>query len=741
MKSLTSNRESFVGQILETGLAIFLLLIFNVQFGLSQTTQLEQAETSYVGNILTGPVSGDVKVKMVNNISTNLFSDYTPEITITASFSDQKFRGFAGVSTMTGNFFGGTASDLSKTATSQKVWRTLNSVSNPSDEMFTSTSSGVKKEGIDINTNYGFNMFTSVEPLYEANNDRSGRYYYSTLTLTFSRAISNPVLHVEGLGAFTKVDNKTLGYSTELELQNTTGLTLSKLSGSDALIITNNKILNGKTLINAESEEGAATGSISVTGNNITTLVFKVYLKGDNNGSSWSAPNFFSGDQWLLSVSMNSASISGNVFDDANGLSGTPVNTVDGLGVNGSDIDSEISGNQTLYANLVNSSKQIVKTAEVGKDGIYIFQDVMPATYSIVLSQDKTSATSILPTGWVNTGENIGVASASGHDGEVNGILTNVSFASANSVIANANFGINKIPVIDAKTQMIAQPGASQILPLDGTKTAPALTAKDYEDGKLGEGSTLIITRLPKRGELLYNGYKVVVNTNIENFISKKLQIRFTSLEDKKIDFDYTFMDKAGKSGVPAKYELTWAGGALPVTLTRFTVEAIESYALLSWTTTSESNSGVFEIEHSTNGKDWNTVGSVDAHGESSESIQYYYTHTKTAAGENLYRLKMIDLDGTFAFSQIKSIRFKQSEGTVIYPNPAVDVVNVKVDGKSDWSNVSKLNIYDIAGNLVLSPELKSDKIDVNALKNGFYIIQVLKSDGAVSSSRMSILK
>ena len=741
MKFFSSNQRLAAGRILRAVSITASLFTISLQLAFSQATQLEQIEASYAGNTLFGPISEEVKVRFLNNTADNLFSEYRPEVSISASFSDQQFRNFANVSTLTGNFFGGTANDNGKTASPQKIWRALNSISNPTNEMFTSSSVGVKGTGVDVNTNYGFNMFTSVEPLYAANSDRSGRYYYSTLTLTFSRAISNPVLHVEGLGAFTKLDNKTLGYSTELELQNTTGITLSKISGSDALTVSNNKILNGKSLINADSDEGAATGSVSVIGNNITTLVFKVYLRGDNNGSAWSASDFFSGDQWLLSVSMNSASISGNVFDDANGLSGTPVNTVDGLSLNGSDIDNDVAGSQTLYANLVNSARQVVQSAAIGKDGSYIFQDVAPAIYSIALSQNKTSVTSNLPLGWTNTGENIGSPGVSGHDGEVNGILTNVTLASAGSVISNANFAINKIPVIDAKMQTITQPSASQILSLDGSKAAPALSGKDYEDGKLGEGNTVAITRLPKKGELLYNGYKVVANAAIEGFIPQKLQIRFTDLEDRKIDFDYTFMDKAGKAGTPAKYELNWAGGALPVTLARFTVETVEEDALLSWTTTNESNSSVFEIQHSTSGKEWNTVGSVDAKGESSESIQYYFTHTSTVAGENLYRLKMVDLDGTFAFSQIKSVRFKQSEGTVVYPNPAVDVVNVKVDGRNDWSNVSKLLIYDIAGNLVLSPELKSEKIDLNTLKNGFYIIQILKSNGAVSSSRISIAK
>ncbi|CAG4995392.1 hypothetical protein DYBT9275_01626 [Dyadobacter sp. CECT 9275] len=705
--------------------------------------QLELTASSYSGSVPSGPTADPVKLKFVQNTSGSTFSDFDPELTVTASFGDQQFPNTADVPAV---FFGGTSNDVAKTATSEKVIRLLSSISSPSNNLFTSNPSGSAGTGIDVEVNNGFNIFTSVEPLYSADKDRSGRYYYSTLTLTFNRAVSDPVIHVSGLGAFTKVDNQSLGYSTELELLDGQGLSLTKLSGSEALRVETTKILNGKSAINSESDQGAATGSVRVNGSNITALVFKVYLRGDNNGSAWSSAQFFSGDQWLLSVSMNPTitSIAGNVFDDADGLAGNPSNTVNGSKVNGTDIDPEVSGNQSLYVNLVNSSNQVVGTSDVAANGTYAFQNVTstgyPETYRLVLSKDKNTTSASLPSGWVSTGENIGASDASGSDNDANSILTNVTLQSVSATIQNANFGINKIPVAEAKEKQIVQPNFNQLEPLDGSAAAPALSGKDLEDGTLGAGSKLVITRLPQKAALLYNGEQVQANSAITNYNPSKLRIKFADLDYTSVDFEYAFIDRAEKQGTSATYKLSWTS-ALPVVLSRFSAEKSEQSALLTWMTTSESNSERFDIERSLNGKEWNRIGSKEAKGESTQSLDYTFTDTKPAAGVNLYRLKMIDLDGTFAYSQIKTVSFEASNETVFYPNPASDVLHVKVDGGYDMNAVSKLNIYDASGNLVLTPELKSDRMDVNALKNGLYIVQLIRKNGLVSTAKISIRK
>ena len=125
--------------------------------------------------------------------------------------------------------------------------------------------------------------------------------------------------------------------------------------------------------------------------------------------------------------------ISGNVFNDANGLLGTPANTVDGTAYAG----------PTLYANLV-SGGNVAQVATVTA-GAYNFGTVAANTsYTVVLSTTQgtvgaAAPAASLPSGYVNTGENIGTGA--GSDGSPNGSLAVTVITSS---VSNANFGVRQ---------------------------------------------------------------------------------------------------------------------------------------------------------------------------------------------------------------------------------------------------------------------------------------------------------
>jgi hypothetical protein len=121
----------------------------------------------------------------------------------------------------------------------------------------------------------------------------------ANLTITFNTPVTNPVLHIVGIGGFAGSE----GFSSELMLT-TTGVTLSGLSGSTGLLVTPSQILNSFTTYNATTGSGAASGSVLVTGINITTLTFKVYMKGDGHGTAWSTNSEHAGDEFLVGISL-----------------------------------------------------------------------------------------------------------------------------------------------------------------------------------------------------------------------------------------------------------------------------------------------------------------------------------------------------------------------------------------------------------------------------------------------------
>ncbi|WP_159470080.1 ice-binding family protein [Dyadobacter sp. 3J3] len=177
----------------------------------------------------------------------------------------------------------------------------------------------------------------------------------------------------------------------------------------------------------------------------------------------------------------------------------------------------------------------------------------------------------------------------------------------------------------------------------------------------------------------------------------------------------------------------------LPVTLTSFTAKKAETQtSVLNWTTTAETNSDRFEIQRSNNGKLWNQLATVVAKGESAALVSYQYTDTKPENGTNLYRLKMIDKDETFAYSRIQSTEFKIPLKTVLYPNPAVDYLTLSVDDISlvqriQISNILGVNVYDISK---VASDLSSN-LNVKNLPAGMYIVRVTNNMGNVASTKI----
>lgn len=180
--------------------------------------------------------------------------------------------------------------------------------------------------------------------------------------------------------------------------------------------------------------------------------------------------------------------------------------------------------------------------------------------------------------------------------------------------------------------------------------------------------------------------------------------------------------------------------GALPVTLISFKAAAVENTAQLTWSTSAETNSDHFEIQRSVDGKKWKAIGSVQSEGESSVRQTYFFTDQLPVAGiSNLYRLKMIDLDNTFAYSSIREVRFQHLATSDIYPNPAEDVLNLKV---TNWKLVKNIRINDLAGAQVYSSDLiQSGSIDISKLNAGIYILRITHTDGSVHTQKFVRIK
>ena len=186
---------------------------------------------------------------------------------------------------------------------------------------------------------------------------------------------------------------------------------------------------------------------------------------------------------------------------------------------------------------------------------------------------------------------------------------------------------------------------------------------------------------------------------------------------------------------------VTLPSAALPVTLSSFNVSKGEGHtAVLSWITTAETRSDRFEPEHGADGKSWSKLGTVIARGESVGLSAYRFTDEAPMQRLNFYRLKMIDTDGTFSYSSIRSIAFEQAPQQLSsYPNPAVNRITLT---GADMSSAKQIQINDMKGNRVYNQQNSSSEklpgyIDVSFLPVGVYILRIVGNEGNLGTFRL----
>ena len=119
-----------------------------------------------------------------------------------------------------------------------------------------------------------------------------------------------------------------------------------------------------------------------------------------------------------------------------------------------------------------------------------------------------------------------------------------------------------------------------------------------------------------------------------------------------------TWADASGFCGVLIQMDGngTQSSLSLPVELTYFGGKRSAKNVLLNWQTATETNNEGFDIQHSTNGRDWTSIGWQAGAGSSLEKQDYTFLHEKAVSGTNYYRLKQIDFDGQFDYSDIAAI-------------------------------------------------------------------------------------
>jgi hypothetical protein len=173
----------------------------------------------------------------------------------------------------------------------------------------------------------------------------------------------------------------------------------------------------------------------------------------------------------------------------------------------------------------------------------------------------------------------------------------------------------------------------------------------------------------------------------------------------------------AGSSGDFVYSQLLTATAAAPlaVNLLRFEVKNSKNGVDLSWSTSEEVNNEGFEVEKSSNGKEFNTIMFLKA--KANKSNTYYYTDPETLVANTYYRLKHTDLNGKVGYSKI--VKLEPSAKTLAAsPNPNNGLITIP-----NFPSNSRVEVVSALGHTYKASLNNKNQLDISHLPKGVYMV------------------
>ena len=152
----------------------------------------------------------------------------------------------------------------------------------------------------------------------------------------------------------------------------------------------------------------------------------------------------------------------------------------------------------------------------------------------------------------------------------------------------------------------------------------------------------------------------------------------------------------------------------------------------IQWTTVDERNVERFEIERSSDAQQFEYVGITKALGNTKTQHNYTFIDEHPSVGLNYYRLKMLDLDGSFTYSKVATVDNQNDKGlrSKVFPNPVSDVLTVVLENGEKAKNVS-ITLTDVLGRVLFTQKIaafdtKKVEIPASGLTSGAYFLKII---------------
>jgi hypothetical protein len=163
---------------------------------------------------------------------------------------------------------------------------------------------------------------------------------------------------------------------------------------------------------------------------------------------------------------------------------------------------------------------------------------------------------------------------------------------------------------------------------------------------------------------------------------------------------------------------------ALPLTFLSFTAKEKAEGVALNWRTLLEVGNSHFVVEHSKDGILFEPLTTLASNGSPGAIHSYVYLHLKAPEGLNYYRIKQVDLDGSFSYSQIAVVHIRRVlQSMVVAPNPATHTLMVTLGGALPANG--ELQVVDLSGRVVLRHPVSRGavqvRLNIEKLMKGHY--------------------
>jgi len=217
----------------------------------------------------------------------------------------------------------------------------------------------------------------------------------------------------------------------------------------------------------------------------------------------------------------------------------------------------------------------------------------------------------------------------------------------------------------------------------------------------------------------------------------------------KGVYLDIVTLDIDGQGrDIPCELGADELPGVIPVELVAFNAQYSEDVVTLNWKTATETNNQGFQVERKVN-NNWESVGYVKGNGSTSEVSSYTFVDDKLPTAEKIsYRLRQLDYDGQYSYSQVVEVSLQQPskyELSQNYPNPFNPSTKISYTIPVD-SRVT-LQIFSVTGELVrelvnTNQSAGTYVIDFDAsdLANGTYIYRIT-AGSFVQARKMLLIK